>query len=61
MLTLYAQYYEDHKACPICGNSNSVERTMRYYDVPKKPDENITYCYICGWRGIVDSLLPYKN
>ena len=52
------QYYKDHKCCPLCSNEE-IERTCMGFIIGDK-DINRASCR-CGWKGIVNDLVPVKE
>lgn len=59
---LYYEYYENHAACPECGNDDMEVTTMASGPSLNQrggPDRNRASCK-CGWRGIVDDRVPIK-
>lgn len=58
-MTDYDIYYQEHIACPICGSDSIETSLVGYYSVPHK-DKNTAKC-LCGWKGIVDDLVPIKE
>ncbi len=49
-------YRAAHVSCPKCGSTRMGETTTMGFGLP--PNRNRTVCAACGWRGMVDDLLP---
>lgn len=55
-------YYEQHDACPKCGNESDnmlVTSSAGMSSRGWKLDRNKCWCK-CGWEGIVDDLVPSR-
>lgn len=50
------EYYNEHAVCPVCKAGGSVYATTAGNLGPR--DTNKAVCGKCGWRGIVDEMVP---
>lgn len=64
-----AEYAEQHSACPNCGRKCEGKTYMGYVvnvadgqvtNADTYQDQNQTDC-VCGWKGIVHELVPYRK
>ena len=54
------KYESDHALCPDCGNVDLCRTTMGMVLLPggsPYEDRNKAWCS-CGWKGIVDQMVP---